>query len=148
MKIYCVHPITGLSFDEVYAYFEGLRTKLGKYYTVLHPMTAKAYLKDEADLKASGYTFPISTNHAIIERDVWMVSEADVVYADLTGAKSTSIGCVMELAWAFVHRKHTVVVMEKQNPHQHAFVLEAADVIFSNCDEATAYLEKLSTGDW
>jgi hypothetical protein len=33
--------------------------------------------------------------------------------------------------------------MELDNIHKHSFILEAADIIFENLDEAIAYLKKL-----
>jgi hypothetical protein len=55
-----------------------------------------------------------------------------------------SIGCVMELAWASLLGKYTIVIMEKENIHNHAFILEAADIIFENYYDAIEYLKKLA----
>lgn len=148
MKLYLAHPISGLSFDEVYQYFDGAQQELNEYYEVLHPMTGKGYFREEKNFKTEGYTQPLSNNHAIMERDSWMVSQADVVLIDLTGTKSVSIGCVMELAWAFWQHKHTVVVIDPGNVHSHAFVLEAADVIYNCLPDAIDYLRKLARGRW
>jgi hypothetical protein len=52
----------------------------------------------------------------------------------------------MELAWAHDKGKHTIVVLEPGNIHEHAFVLEAADVVFNNEADALLYLKKLSKG--
>jgi hypothetical protein len=49
----------------------------------------------------------------------------------------------MELAWASILGKHTVVSMQKENVHRHAFILEAADVIFETHEESMEYLDKL-----
>lgn len=146
MKIYVAHPITGLSGDDVIKYFDGMKLLLEPVgYDVLQPMTAKGYFRTEKEFKSNGYTGrPVSSNHAIIERDNWMVSMADVVFVDLTGAQSVSIGCIMELAWAHQLRKHSVVVMEDDNIHKHAFVLEAADIVFSQFSDSIEYLKKLA----
>jgi nucleoside 2-deoxyribosyltransferase len=144
MKIYCGHPITGLSFEAIERYYRQMSEVLRSYgYEVFHPMVGKGYLRLERELKPAGYQQPLSTNHAIIERDRWMVMQSDVVYFDFTDATSVSIGCIMELAWAHDHGKHTVVVMGSGNPHYHAFVLEAADVLFETEDEAIVYLGDL-----
>lgn len=149
MKIYLARPISGLSYDEIFGYYEDVSLTLSGFgYTILHPMTAKGILRNEVEFKASGYDNPVSSNHAIVERDKWMVTQADVVYANLEEAKAISIGCVTELAWAQILGKHTVVVMEEGNPHQHAFVIEAADIIFGTRHEGIDYLEKLIKGGW
>ena len=146
LTVYMAHPITGLSYDEVMAYFDDLESWLRSYgYAVLNPMGGKTHLRTEKNLDAHGYQNPVSTNHAIIERDRWMVvQQADIVLIDLTGASSVSIGCMMELAWAHDRGKHTLVVMETDNIHRHAFVLEAADVLFNTAQDARYYLAELA----
>lgn len=148
MKIYTAHPISGKSFDSVVGYYEDLKHRLeARGYEVLCPMTAKGYLRTEIKFKAHGYDgFPVSTNHAIVKRDRWMISQCDVVLADLLDTKIVSIGCMFELAWAQESGKHTIVVMEKDNIHRHAFVIEAADILFENIGVAMSYLEYLQSG--
>jgi hypothetical protein len=70
-----------------------------------------------------------------------MVTQADIIYANFLGSKAVSIGSVMELAWAYELNKLTVVVMDRKNIHMHAFVLEAADIIFETTKEAMDYLK-------
>ena len=41
-----------------------------------------------------------------------------------------SIGTVAEMAWAYHLNKHLVVAMPLPNIHEHAFILEMADVTF------------------
>jgi nucleoside 2-deoxyribosyltransferase len=149
MKIYIAHQISGLSGEEVISYFTAVKKDLEKLgYQVFSPMTGKGYFRTETKFKEHGYEgLPISTNHAIYERDKWMIGQADVVFANLLNMESVSIGCVMELAWASLLGKHTIVAMEKDNLHRHAFVMEAGDIIFEDFWSAFDYLEKLATGD-
>lgn len=145
MKIYLAHPISGLGFDEVVTYYEDLRGRLtARGYDVLQPMTGKGYLRTEICFRGLGDGHPQSTNHAIVERDNWMVHQADVVLVDLTGAKAVSIGCMMELAWSHELRRHTIVVLTEENVHWHAFVLECADIVLASLAEAVEYLTKLA----
>jgi nucleoside 2-deoxyribosyltransferase len=111
-------------------------------------MTGKSYLRTELEFKSNGYGNPVSTNHAILSRDKWMVGQCDIFLCDLTYARErVSIGAMMELAWANLLGKHTVVVMQSENNiHRHAFPLEASDVIFETMEDATAYLLKLARG--
>lgn len=147
MKIYCATPMTGRSFGDVLEYYQNLTVFLKKVgFDVLCPMVCKTHLKAEQQLAAHGIKHPISTDHAIIERDRWMVQHSDVIYTNLLGANRVSIGSVMELAWAYDKGKHTIVVMEKDNIHQHSFVLEAADIVFEEESVALRYLEELVGG--
>lgn len=141
-KIYCVHPIAGLSADEVFDYYEVTKTNLLSFgYQVMHPMLGKNFLRTEKKFKKYDYKNPLITDHAIIGRDHWMVTQADIIYANFLGSKAVSIGSVMELAWAYELNKLTVVVMDRKNIHMHAFVLEAADIIFETTKEAMDYLK-------
>lgn len=147
MKIYLARPISGASAEEVYGYYDEVTTILKNVtsYEVLSPMKGKQPLRTELEFKAHGYDHvPVATNHAIIERDRWMVSNADIVYANLSGTQRVSIGTCMELAWAHDKGKHTIVVMEEGNIHRHAFILEAADIVFKTHDEAMDYLYELN----
>lgn len=144
MNIYLAHPVSGLSYEDVANYYVGMSMLLKQAgYTILSPMTAKECLRTEKKLRAHGYDNPISTNHAIIERDRWMVCKADIVYVNLMNATDVSIGCMMELAWAHDRGKHTVVSVPEDNVHRHAFVLEAADIVFDNHEDAYDYLIQL-----
>ena len=147
MRVYCARPISGCSFDEVVNYYQDTVDCLkGMGYDVLYPMCGKSYLRNEVEFKAHGYDHPLSTNHAIVERDHWMTQSCDILLVYLIGAKTVSIGTVAEMSWAHHMGKHTVVMMEPGNIHQHAFVLDMADVIFPTYQEGLDYLEKLAHG--
>lgn len=149
MKIYLAGPISGKGYEEVvHTYQEKTLMFQGWGYDVLCPMTGKSYLRNEIEFKAYGFDeFPVSTNHAIFERDKWMVSQCDIVFADLSNSgERVSIGTVMEMAWASLIGKHTVLVLPENNVHKHAFVLEAADIIFPNRGDAYKYFQDLTQG--
>lgn len=150
MKVYLAGPITGLSYEEVVESLHLAKEVLeGAGYEVLSPMTGKGHLRNEIEFKAEGYGNPLSTNHAIFERDRWMVQICDVILADFTNGRTrVSIGTVTEIAWGALLGKHVVAVLPTEdNIHRHAFVLEAADVIFPSREEALQYLEKFIRGD-
>jgi nucleoside 2-deoxyribosyltransferase len=149
MKIYVARQITGLTFDQVVDYYNWAWeafTNMG--YHVLCPMTAKGFLRtdEQEKFKPKDYKNPISTNHAIYERDQWMVKDCDVLYCDFTGSDRTLTGCLFEIAWAALLGKHVVTVIPPGNIHQHAFVLEASDICFETADKAVSYLEYLIEG--
>jgi len=145
MTVYLAGPITGQGYAETMYEFLQKKLVLEDYYRVLHPMLGKGELRNETKFRASDYVHvPVATNHAIVERDRWMVEQSDVVFADLGEATQVSIGTCFEMAWAAMLGRHTVVVLPEDGPHQHAFVLEAADVIFRTSVEAIAYLIDLA----
>jgi len=148
MKIYTVGPISGKGAEEVFGYFNGIKNELSSYgYDVYSPLNGKTKLRNEIEFKAKGYEdFPTATNHAIFGRDHWMVSQSDIIYANFIGCGDrVSIGSMMELAWASHLGKHVVIAMEDDNIHNHAFVLEAADIIYDNHESALTYLKELKS---
>lgn len=148
MKIYLAHPISGLSYEEVVDYYQWTKHDLERFgFTVLNPMTGKRYLRNELEFKSHGYDNPVSTNHAIWRRDTWMVSQADIIYLNLmTTTDRVTIGGIMELAIGAYLGKHTIAAIPEGNIHEHAFVLEACDIIFRKHEEALEYLRRLSGG--
>lgn len=147
LKIYLAGPISGQSYEDVVDYYRIASMYFNDIgYTVFHPMTGKGHLRTELKFKAEGYGDPIASNHAILRRDKWMVRQADIILANLLPANGTvSIGTITEMAWANLLGKHVIVVMEDGNIHQHAFVKELADIIFSTYKEAEQYLGNLIT---
>jgi nucleoside 2-deoxyribosyltransferase len=143
MKLYIAHPITGLTGKEVLDYFNTIKNELSDNFKVLSPMTAKEHLYNDDVCIPNGYTDPVCKNHAIFERDMWMVKQSDIVLCDFTGATKVSIGCTGEVCVGAALGKHVVVVMDKENIHNHAFILEAADIIYDNLDDAINYLKKI-----
>lgn len=142
LKLYLAHPISGMSADEVFSYYN-MMTNMLDCYAILSPMIGKEHLRTEKEFKAHSYQHPVSTNKAILGRDSWMVRTCDVLYLDLMDATSISIGCTSELAWAWMLGKHTVISMQQDNVHQHAFILEMGNIVFSTRMEAVEYLVKL-----
>ena len=144
MKIYTAGSISGLTKEEVEAYFTGLKNffeSLG--YTVLNPMSGKGQLRVDKIYRAKDYRHPVATNRAIIGRDRWMVGQADVIYTNLTNSPMASIGTMYELAWGYELKKHIVAVIPEDNIHQHAFVLQSCDIVFETEEEAKEYLKDL-----
>lgn len=150
MKIYIASPISGLTSEEVFNYYDDIERKLRlcgmKPYS---PMTAKHYLRGEMLMNPQGYSdHPTSTGHAIYKRDKWMLQGSDVVFVNLLNSARVSVGCMFELAWADMLGKHVVVVSDGKFPYDHAFIKEAADIIFTTLDDAMEYLQELAHCDF
>ena len=142
MKVYLAFPMSNRDFKDVLSYTLSTKARLiAMGYDVLYPLIGKGYLKNEGSLKAEGYDFPVSTAHAITRRDLWMVKQADVVFVNLAKTEVPPVGCIAEMAWAYLLNKHVVLVTKENNLH--AFIREMADVIFNDYEEAMVYLKQL-----
>lgn len=145
MKVYLARPISGCKPEFVKDYFEDMRVSLEKFgYEVLTPLSDISELRVNTPIQPIGYEQPTITDHAIYERDMWMVEQADILFLYLPNTGNVSIGCVAELIAASRMRKHTVVVIiDENNVHHHAFVHQAADIIFDDLLVAMEYLSRL-----
>jgi hypothetical protein len=55
LSVYCARPISGCSANDVIEYYERIRTRLEVAgMDVIHPMTAKGYLRNDPKLRAHG----------------------------------------------------------------------------------------------
>ena len=131
-KIYLAGPITGLSFTESEDWRDQIKSvasanpeKFGNM-QFFSPLRGKDYLKAEKSIKDTHDEFQFSTSKAIMLRDSYDVRTSAAVLVNLLGATRVSIGTVMELAWAYEHRKPVVAIIEKDgNIHDHAMLNEA-----------------------
>lgn len=145
VKVYISAPISGRSAEEVFAYYDSITKRLADVgYTILSPMAGKDHLRSEAVMQPSGYEHWLSNDHAVYERDLWMVRQSDIVLIDLSGAIKSSHGCITELAWAKLLGKHTVRVLSaKDTLHRGPFLDGNSDITLPDIDEAIDYLGTL-----
>jgi nucleoside 2-deoxyribosyltransferase len=127
--------------QKVFDYYESM-VKLFDGAIVLTALTGTRTLRMEDYPRRPDRHEPVFGDHAIVQKDQWMVEQADLIFMNLTNAKMVSIGCIMELAWAHQLGKHTVVLFEKGSIHDHAFVVEATDAWFGdNMEMAVKYIK-------
>ena len=116
-------------------------------HTVLDPMRGKDFLVHTKKMSPFGNPHhAVSTGHAIVGRDSNDCAACHVMIVNLLGAETVSIGTVMEIAWGWMLRKYVLVVMEKENPHRHAFVEQCASVVVPSIDEALRLLDIFAAG--
>ncbi len=109
---------------------------------ILDPMRGKHDLKDATPDK--GLTDPRFTSTDIILRDYSDVMHADIVLANLNdfGSDRPLVGTLMELAWAWEHRKIVIAVCDdkEQLMHSHPFVRSAVSHWFNGLEEACRFI--------
>ena len=146
MKIYLSRPMAGRGFAEVDEWYtREVNFCRGLGLDVFHPWLSEEELGPDKRFVATGHdhaSAPTATTNAIVGRDRWMATNVDLLLTDLTEAQTVSIGCMMELAWAYDHGAHTIVVMKDKSVHRHAFVTGAAHVIYPDLQGAKHYLSE------
>lgn len=143
-KVYLAGPIRGLNYNDATEWRERAIARLSDVgIDAMSPMRAKRYLKGVenagGEKLADTYAeYPLSTMKAIVTRDRHDCMKSDMVIMYLKGAKTVSIGSVLEIAWADAARVPVVLVMEKDktNLHEHGMIREICGFHVETLDEA------------
>jgi len=88
----------------------------------------------------NGLDLEICPEKAFIHRDYSSVINADLIVAnmDMFGEKRFPIGTVCEVAWAWEHRKPTILIAKEEQFREHPFLKYFASWIVNDIDELLA----------
>ncbi len=142
-SVYLAGPIRGLDYESATIWRDAARTALSDAgIDAFSPMRAKDYLRKETDvdgnkLKDQYADYPLSTMKAITTRDRNDCMGSSLVIMNLLGARTVSIGSILEVAWADAARVPVVLTMEKTgNLHDHGMIREMCGFQVETLDEA------------
>lgn len=141
-SVYLAGPITGLTYGEGQSWRDFVTADLAAAgIKGLSPLRAKDYLASLGALSGHGKEYAhmgvLSTPRAVMTRDRFDATRCDVLFVNLLGAKSVSIGTVMEIAMADIVRTPIVCAIEPTgNPHEHMMISEAIGFRVSSIEEA------------
>ncbi len=145
--VYLIGPITGLDYNGAQDWRDGVKAELeatGTYHCIT-PMRGKDHLKQfEGALTAcipEGASRPGCNDHDILKRDCYDVHRSDVLFCNLLGAKTVSLGSMWEMAWAYRAQNYSICVMEPGNVHEHIFTNEGCSIRFYTVEEAVAWVK-------
>lgn len=142
-KVYLAGPIAGLNYSGAQEWRTEVASRLNSdRVETLTPMRGKQFLKEVGDITQVAYADVIANSKGVTRRDFNDTVTSSCLFVNLLGAKKVSIGTVMEIAWAFQARVPSIVIMEKDNVHQHLMVEEASHYIVDSI-EAGIRLVKL-----
>lgn len=154
-QVYLAGPITGLTFSGATDWREAAKAELRPYgIHALSPMRAKEYPRDvkgpfSATCEGYGDLSCMLSPRGIMTRDRFDATRCDALLVNLLGAKTVSIGTVMEIAWADAYRTPIVVAMEpKGNPHEHAMIAEAIGFRVTTLEEALTVVRAIADHEW
>lgn len=154
--VYLAGPISGLTYDEATKWRDHVTNELGRFgIKCLSPLRAAIHLRHAdgllGDCEIQAGTKPaveaMSTPRGVVTRDKFDATRCSVLLVNLLGAKKVSIGTCVEVGWANANDIPIVLVMEKGNCHDHAFVRESANFITESIDDA-AYIIKAILKDY
>ena len=144
--VYLCGPITGLNYKGAKDWRDYAGTWFKEFdIDVLSPMRGKEYLAHIEKFSPDGEGQTVmSTPPAIVKRDTFDVTKrADLILANLLGAKITSIGSVFEFGLAYGNNVPIIAAMEthddevpeNNNIHDHAFIRQTA-LCYGTLEEA------------
>lgn len=155
--VYLAGPISGLTYDEATGWRDHAQQVLAKSgIKGISPLGAAVHLRDHKGLLTDCEIVPglecvvqaMSTPTGVVTRDKFYCLNTDVMLLNLTGAKRVSIGSMVEVGWANAHNIPIVLVMEeKGNLHEHAFVTECCQFRTTSIADAL-HIVKAILGDY
>lgn len=134
--VYLAGPITGQSYDQAVDWRNKAELKLQlRGIRVLSPMRGKSYLSTEDKLCDSYEDKTMSSIVGINVRDFNDCKTCDALLVNFPAETSrVSIGTVMEIAWARAFQKPIVIVIDKDNIHQHG-MLTFGNILVDDLEE-------------
>ena len=142
--IYLAGPITGLTFKGATDWRDHASKLLNSdKIECLSPLRGKDFLKNTGVLHSGTYDGILTTGKGIMRRDYFDCTRSTAVLVNLLGTERVSIGTVMELAWCYHAQIPTVVIMEKNNLHDHVMVNEACTYTVATLEEAVQTMKFL-----
>lgn len=148
MFVYLAGPISGCSFAGCTEWREGVIKDLAQDGIIgVSPMRSKEYLSKLESISATGQEYAhmsaMSTPKGVTTRDRFDTQRATVVLVNLIGAKTVSIGTMIELGWADSVRVPVVLAMEPGNAHEHMMVESIAGFRLSTLEEAVSVVKAI-----
>lgn len=130
-RIYLAGPITSLTESQA----SGWRRNAADYFAKFNiecfsPMRDTKSLPENTPICGqTEYGCTFTTSKGVMSRDYFDVKRADLIFVNFLGSKQTSIGTVMEVAWAWQMQKPIVVVANDDDYHiNHLMMKEAISI--------------------
>jgi len=141
-SVYLAGPISGLTWEQATLWRRKATERLADVgITAFSPLRHKLYLSEETSLGDTYPNYPLSTQRGIVCRDYRDVRETDCLIANFKDATKVSSGTVMEIAWAYAHRKPVICILDTW--HAHAMIRECVDYFAQDIDEAIHFARSI-----
>jgi nucleoside 2-deoxyribosyltransferase len=139
-RVYLAGPIAGLSYEAAVDWRAATIEALAPTIVGVSPMRGVDYLPQ-------GYSVVDEhTAKGITARDRFDIMTSDAVLMNVFGAKKVSIGSMIEAGWADAFRKPLVLVMEEDNIHFNALLVNIAGWIVPTLDEGIDIIKTIFEG--
>lgn len=144
MRVYLGGSIRGLSYIEANGWRKDAEVWLERHgFTTVNPLRGRAFLEGKGIINGADEGTPLTSSKGIVGRDLFDLTQCDVMLANLAGATAAGIGTAMEIQRAHDLGKYVMVVMEPGSINDHPFIREAASLVVDNIEEALKILRIL-----
>lgn len=149
-SVYLSGPIDGLTYEEGLDWRTQAKERLARLNIMgICPQRGKDYLSQMGMMEFAeqeqtfNKNYPMSTAPAVLARDRHDTLACDAILVNFQGARRVSIGTVMEIAWAHLHHKPVVVVIDKDdNLHgRHPMLRECFDIVVNDLEDGINIIE-------
>lgn len=135
--VYLAGPIKGCTYEGCTAWRDYVRSKMPAAIQTMSPMRAKEYLAKWTSMPSHiEEEHPMSTQRGLTVRDRQDCLRSDAVIFNLLDSSRISIGTMIEIGWVDAMRIPIILVMDKNNIHDHPMLRECASYIVDNLDTA------------
>lgn len=143
-KIYLAGPITGQDLDQAKSWRDEVKNILSDVgLSGFSPMRGKSYHSKEEKDEPGFNDRTMSSINGIYIRDYNDVKTSDAILVNfLECGNRVSIGTVMEIAWAKSLQIPVVIVMEKENIHDHG-MLTFGTIIVDNLEDGIDAIKQI-----
>lgn len=141
-SVYLSGPITGLRYKEALTWRDYVRERLETAeIAVRDPLRgSKSFHSTRKIIKKDEYVVPELSDTALLQRDKLDITNCDIVFVNLLGAKHISVGTMIEIGMCYMLDKLVVLVMEEKGNIHDGPLVRPAGVRFSNLDRAVDFV--------
>ena len=137
-SIYLSGAISGQNWEESTVWRDYVKEAFSEF-DCFSPLRGKSYLKKLHTIEGSPYYLGglasvLSSEQGIMTRDSWDTHRCDGIFVNLLNTTRVSIGTAMEIAWAWKDGSPIILVMEKDNLHDHPMIRAATPFIVDSLD--------------
>lgn len=143
--IYLAGPISGLTWNEATEWRNTITPVLKELgYNVLNPLTGKDFLEDKGVIQPNiqQHESVLAKYPVIYNMDMFRVRQSDILLVNFRGCKIVSIGTVSEINLAHEKDKLVILIMDKDNIHNHPFITERS-IVVETMGEAITILKNI-----
>lgn len=154
LRIYTAGPIAGCDYGTAAMGWRAeVKKALEDIADIYSPMRGKGYLKEVGIIDSVSYPQPLSTDRAIVGRDIYDVSNSDLIFANFidcpkfegTDIERGSLGSAGEYGVAYYCHIPIITCMKKGGIHDHPFIRGMSSYIVDDLQAGIAIARILLT---